>query len=213
MYIPVHAGGKALVCASYQRSAIAHGIVDSIDDVRLTFDDMCDFGTAAQCWSVWIRDNSTMQELLCSIVHGYETHAIFDNDQQRSFMYVDYIQFHNAQTIENVQVLMLQDLKQLFCKSRSLLSKFGFPTTRRVPTEVEEAISKWCNEDEMEWQGGLLASLNLSCPNNAEQQAAYNNIMNSIEEFRNTDHDLLISHWFHFIGGHGGTVKSALIRK
>ncbi len=49
MYIPVHAGGKALVCASYQRSAIAHGIVDSIDDVRLTFDDMCDFGTAAQC--------------------------------------------------------------------------------------------------------------------------------------------------------------------
>jgi hypothetical protein len=58
---------------------------------------------------------------------------------------MDYKQFRNAQTIENTQVLMLHDLERLFCKSRSLLSKFGFPTPRRVPTDVEEAISKWCN--------------------------------------------------------------------
>ncbi len=96
---------------------------------------------------------------------------------------MDYLQFHNAQTIENAQLLMLQDLERLFCKSQSLLSKFGFPTTRRVPTEVEEAILKWCNEDEMEGQGELLVSLYLSCPNNAEQQNAYNNIVNSIDEF------------------------------
>ncbi len=113
---------------------------------------------------------------------------------------MDYIQFHNAQTIENAQVLMLQDLEQQFRKSRSLLSKLGFPTPRRVPTEVEKVISKWCNEDAMEEQGELLASLNLSCPNNAEQQDAYSNIMNSIEEFRKTVWDLFISHQFHFIG-------------
>ena len=105
--IPVRGGGKPLVCASYQQLAIAHGIVDSIDDVRLTFDDMCEFGTAAQCRSYFV----------VLTLHGYETHAIFDNDQQRSFIYMDYIQFHNAQTIENAQVLMLQDLEQLFHKS------------------------------------------------------------------------------------------------
>jgi hypothetical protein len=132
--------------------------VDSIDNVRLTFDDMCEFRMAAQCRSYFV----------VLTLHGCETHAIFDKDQQRSFMYMDYIQFHNAQIIENAQVLMLQDLEQIFCKSRSSLSKFGFPTPRRVPTEVEGAISKWYNEDEMEQQGGLLASLNLSCPNNAE---------------------------------------------
>ncbi len=126
---------------------------------------------------------------------------------------MDYIQFHNAQTIENAKVLMLQDLEQLFRKSRSLLSKFGFPTPRRVPTEVEEAISKWCNEDEMEQQGGQSASLNLSHPNNAEQQDAYNNIMNSIDEFRDTDLDLLTSHQFHFIGGPDRKGKSALFKK
>ncbi len=125
---------------------------------------------------------------------------------------MDYIQFHNAQTIENAQVLMLQDLERLFRKSRSLLSKFGFPTPSRVPTEVEEAISKWCNEYEMEQQEGLLASLSLSCPNNAEQQDAYNNIVNSIDEFRDTDRDLLTSHQIHFIGGPGRMGKSALFR-
>jgi hypothetical protein len=83
---------------------------------------------------------------------------------------MDYIQFHNVQMIENAQMLMLQDLEQLFCKSRSSLSKFGFPTPRRAPTEVKEAILKGCNEDEMDRQGELLASLNLSSPNNAEQQ-------------------------------------------
>ncbi len=65
----------------------------------------------------------------------------------------------------------------------------------------------------MERQQELLASLNLSCPNNAEQQNTYNNIMNSIDEFRNTDQDLLTSHQFHFIGAPGGTGKSALFRK
>ncbi len=75
-YIPVRGGGKPLVCTSYQQSAIAHGIVDSIDDVRLTFDDMCEFGTAAQSRSYFV----------VSSLHGYETHAIFDGDKQKSFM-------------------------------------------------------------------------------------------------------------------------------
>jgi hypothetical protein len=49
--LTVRGGGEPLVCASNQQSAIAHGIVDSIDYVRLTFDDMCEFVTAAQCRS------------------------------------------------------------------------------------------------------------------------------------------------------------------
>ncbi len=65
----------------------------------------------------------------------------------------------------------------------------------------------------MERQGELLASLNLSCPNNAEQHNVYNNIMNSINEFRNTNRDLLTSHRFHIIGRPGGMGKSALFRK
>jgi hypothetical protein len=55
--------------------------VDSIDDVRLTFDDLCEFGTAAQCRSYFV----------VLTLHGYETHAIFDYDKQRSFMYMDYV--------------------------------------------------------------------------------------------------------------------------
>ncbi len=94
-------GGEPLVCASYQQSAIAHGIVDNINNVSLTFYDMCEFGTAAQCKSYFA----------VLTLHGYETHAIFDNDQWRSYMYMDYIQFHHVQTIEHAQMLMLQDLE------------------------------------------------------------------------------------------------------
>ncbi len=90
-YIHVCGGGIQLVCSSYQQLAIAHGIVDRIDDVKLTFDDMCEFGMAAQC---------SRSYFVVLTFHGYETHAIFDNDLQRSFMYTDYIQFHNAQTIK-----------------------------------------------------------------------------------------------------------------
>jgi hypothetical protein len=94
MYITVRGGGEPLVCASYQQSAIAHGIVDSIDDVRLTFDGMCEFGMAAQCRSYFV----------VLTLHGYETHAIFDNDQQRSLMYMDYTQCANNRKCSGVDV-------------------------------------------------------------------------------------------------------------
>ncbi len=35
-YVPVHGGGEPIVCSSYQQSAIAHGYVDSVQDVTLT---------------------------------------------------------------------------------------------------------------------------------------------------------------------------------
>ena len=68
-YVPVHGGGKPIVCSSYQQSAITHGYVDSVQDVTLTYDDMCSNGTASQCQSYFV----------VLTVHGYATHAIFDD--------------------------------------------------------------------------------------------------------------------------------------
>ncbi len=39
-YSHVRVGGKPIICTSYQQSAIAHGYVDSVDDVRETYKDM-----------------------------------------------------------------------------------------------------------------------------------------------------------------------------
>ena len=50
-YIHVRGGGKPIVCMSYQQSAIAHGYVDSVADVRATYNDMCTNGMGAQCRS------------------------------------------------------------------------------------------------------------------------------------------------------------------
>jgi hypothetical protein len=76
IYTPQCGGGEQLHCTSYQQSAIAHGIVDSIDDVTLTFQDMCENGAEAQYRSY----------VVVLTLHGYATHAIYDNDNQRGYM-------------------------------------------------------------------------------------------------------------------------------
>ncbi len=78
-YVPVRGGGEPIVCSSYQQSAIAHGYVDSVQDVTLTYDDMCSNGTASQCRSYFV----------VLTVHGYATHAIFDDYERRRFMFIN----------------------------------------------------------------------------------------------------------------------------
>jgi hypothetical protein len=78
-YSHVRGGGKPIICTSYQQSAIAHGYVDSVDDVRETYMDMCSNGTSAQCRSYFV----------VLTVQGYATHAIFDDYDSRCFMFID----------------------------------------------------------------------------------------------------------------------------
>jgi hypothetical protein len=62
-------------------------------------------------------------------------------------------------------------------------------------------------------QGQLLDSLNLTHPNNNEQQLAFDCIMDTILGFRDANRDDMVEHVFHFIGGPSGTGKSALFKK
>jgi hypothetical protein len=109
--------------------------------------------------------------------------------------------------------MMLQDLEHRFCKSHSSLEKLGFPTPDGVLTELEEAISLWMSPDVLARQGQLLDSLNKTHPNNYEQQQAYKSIMESIINFKDANQDDIIQNNLHFIGGPGGTGKSALFKK
>ena len=201
-YNAVRGGGEPLVCTSYQQSAIAHGYVDSVDDVRATFVDMCSNGTGAQCRSYFVVLS----------LNGYATHAIFDDLDKRRFMFMDYITYQGV-TQDVAEQLMLQDLERLFRKSRSSLEKFGFPTPNNVPTELEDAITLWLNPDVLTRQGQLLDSLIITHPNNVEQQMAFDSIMDTIMDFKDANRDDITEHTFHFIGGPGGTGKSALFKK
>jgi hypothetical protein len=189
---------------SYQQSAIAHGYVDSVDDVceTETFVDMCSNGTRAQCRSYFVVLS----------LNGYATHAIFDDLDKWRFMSMDYITYQGV-TQDVAEQLMLQDLERLFRKSRSSLEKIGFPTPNNVPTELEEAITLWLKQDVLTRQVQLLDSLITTHPNNDEQQMAFDSIMDSIMDFKNANRDDIMEHTFHFIGGPGGTGKSALFKK
>ncbi len=93
---------------------------------------------------------------------------------------------------------ILQDLKHLFQKSHSSFEKFGFPTPSGVPTELEEAISVWMQPDVLTRQGHLLDSLNTTHPNNDEQQMAFECIMNSIIEFKDSNCNDINENVFHY---------------
>jgi hypothetical protein len=201
-YTPVRGGGEPIVCRSYQQSAIAHGYVDSVADVTATYDDMCANGTGAQCRSYFV----------VLTVHGYATHAIFDDDERRRFMFMDYIIYNGATEVVAEQT-MLQDLERLFRKSNSSLDKFGFPIPDGVPTELAEAVSLWMSLEVQTRQGQLLDSLNVTHPNNDEQQKAFDLIMGSIIDFKDANRDEIVEDIYHFIGGPGGTGKSALMKK
>jgi hypothetical protein len=190
------------VCSSYQQSAIAHGYVDSVEDVTATYNDMCRNSTASQCQSYFV----------VLTVHGYATHTIFDDYKRRPFMFIDYI-INNGLSELIAEQTILQDLERCFCKSHSSLEKFGFPVPEGVPTELEEAMSLWMSPEVQKRQGQLLDSLNLTYPNNNEQQSAFDCIMDTILGFRDANRDDMVEHVFHFIGGPCGTGKLALFKK
>jgi hypothetical protein len=201
-YNPVRGGGEPILCNSYQQSAIAHGYVESVHDVHETYNDMCSNGTESQRQSYFV----------VVTLHGYATHAIFDDYDKRRFMFMDYIILQGV--VEPVaEQMMLQDLEHQFCRSHTLMEKYGFPTPQGVPTELEEVISHWRNDDIQARQSQLLEHLNHTHPNNQEQQMGFERIMESIINFDNANQDDLIQHEFHFIGGPGGTGKSALFKK
>ncbi len=59
----------------------------------------------------------------------------------------------------------------------------------------------------------MLDSLNVSHPNNDEQQLAFDLIMGTIIGVKDAIRDEMVKHVFHFIGGPGRTGKSALFKK
>lgn len=203
-YHPDRGGGDFILFTSYQQSAIAHGYVDSIVDVRATFDEMCTNGTAQECRNYFV----------ILTLNGYATRDIFDDVGRRRCMYRDYIIYDDHTETEDIAYIkMLQSLERQFRKSNSSLEKFGFPKPNRVPTEVEEEIMLWMNDDAMARQRVELEHLNETFPNNNEQQVAFDSIMRSILSFNDANRDDVNEHVFHFISGPGGTGKSCLFKK
>ena len=67
--------------------------------------------------------------------------------------------------------------------------------------------------DEQTRQGQLLDSLNVTYPNNDEHQMTFDLILDSILGFKDANQDEIVEDIHHFIGGPGGTGKSAFMKK
>jgi hypothetical protein len=78
---------------------------------------MCTNGKGAQCRSYFVVLS----------LHGYAMHVIFDDNERRHFMFMDYIMYQGVPQVVAKQ-MMLQDLERCFCKSHSSLKNW-FPNT------------------------------------------------------------------------------------
>jgi hypothetical protein len=87
------------------------------------------------------------------------------------------------------------------------LKKKYFPAPDRVPTELEEVLLHWKTDDAKERQDLLLQSLNVTVPNNPEQQLAFDSIMESINHMVEAGRDKMTSHVCHIITGLGELVN------
>jgi hypothetical protein len=123
----------------------------------------------------------------------------------------DYLRDEKTQV--QAEMLMLCDLERRMHRSNSSLERYGFPKPGKVPTELEEAIATWKNELAYSQQLTFLEQLNVAYPNNVEQAAAFDTIMDSTIQFHDTPREDLEHHIFHLITGLGGTGKTELFKK
>ncbi len=100
----MHGWGEPTIYPSYQQAAIAQGFITSATDALATYAEiMSSMGTTAQVHSYFV----------VLTLHGYATHAIFDNFDVRRFMFMDYITY-DSRTEEEDEQIMLQALERLF---------------------------------------------------------------------------------------------------
>jgi hypothetical protein len=170
-------------------------------DVLATYDELCTMAIAEECRRYFV----------VLTLHGYATFEIYQDLERRKFLMGDYIRA--GKTRVQAEMLMLCDLERCMRRSNSSLERYRFPKPGKVPTELQEAIGTWKNELAYTQQLTLLEQLNCAYPNNEEQAAVFDKIMDSILKFHDTPREDLAHHTFHLISGLGGTGKMELFRK
>jgi len=180
--------------ATFQQAALARGYISNIQD---TLDIYIEFATISTPWE--LRRYFAM---MMSI--GYPMRAIYEREDFRQQLMQDYLD--DGMSNEIAKNRMLQDLQQLLMKEGLSLDLYGFEMPLGMETELQLAKLQY-NETEQE---KILKQMNESSPNNPEQQAIFDEITESIDQFVSADAK---DNVFYFISGPGGTGKTDLFKK
>ena len=134
-------------------------------------------------------------------IHGFPTVDIFYDEEVFKAMTLDYTfkatQMHSREGYLNS---LLLDLQAIFKEQNVKLSEFGLPEPLLLITEIDNERMKYDPKD----QAILLQQLQLSTPNNAEQDVHFQQITHAIEQ-GSTQKFFLI--------GQGGCGKTTIAKK
>jgi hypothetical protein len=153
--------------ATFQQAALARGYISNIQD---TLDIYIEFATISTPWE--LRRYFAM---MMSI--GYPMRAVYEREDFRQQLMQDYLD--DGMSNEIAKNRMLQDLQQLLMKEGLSLDLYGFEMPLGMETELQLAKLQY-NETEQET---ILKQMNESSPNNPEQQAIFDEITESIDQF------------------------------
>ena len=178
-------------CKTFQQSAMKHGYLDDINEAFRCFKEAMLFSTSFELRHLF----ATMT------IHGFPTVDIFYDEEVFKAMTLDYTfkatQMHSREGYLNS---LLLDLQAIFKEQNVKLSEFGLPEPLLLITEIDNERMKYDPKD----QAILLQQLQISTPNNAEQDVHFQQITHAIEQ-GSTQKFFLI--------GQGGCGKTTIAKK
>ena len=186
-----------VVHPTFQQAAICRGYIQSLEDTKKQF---IEFASISSPWE--LRGHVALM-----IVSGFPMWYIFENEDYQNQMMQDYLDDGMSHKIAKNR--LLQDLQMLLQKSGSSLDVFGFPMPEGMETELEIARLMY---SEIE-QANILQEMEVSQPNNIEQQEIFDTLTADIDNFVSLEDGDIEDNVFKFISGPGGTGKTAVFKK
>jgi hypothetical protein len=182
---------------TFQQSAMAHGYIRNLEDTTEQFVEFASMSTPRQ-----LRGHFALM-----MTNGFPMWHIYDNKVHRKHLMQDYLDLGQREPIALNS--LLQDLERILVREGSSLSNYGFDMPEGMETELEIAKLMYQEKEQME----LLRKLEEDQPNNIEQQQVFDHITADIESFISLDEVDKEDNVFHFLGGPGGTGKTAVFKK
>jgi hypothetical protein len=152
---------------TFQQAAIYRGYIQSLEDTKAQF---IEFASISSPWE--LRGHVALM-----IVSGFPMWYIFENEDFQNQMMQDYLDDGMSHKIAKNR--LLQDLQMLLQKSGSSLDVFGFSMPEGMETELEIARLMY---SEIE-QANVLQEMEVSQPNNIEQQDIFDTLTADIDNF------------------------------
>ena len=179
---------------TFQEACLFNGLLNDVKEAMSCFEYAMISGTPPMLRSLFITQTT----------QGFPTLQIYNDPIKRRAMSLDYIlrrgQGNNSRLALND---LLTDLAERLKGDNKTLTAYGLPEPQDIKTELQQERLKY----DAAYQDQLLHQLNMSHPNNPEQQEVFDFIVDELDNINPEESSYI------FLNGPAGSGKSCLAQK